>query len=337
MQFDIVLIKPNNTKIDLDNINILENILESHTIIFENMMSFIVQNIGLTTELMGSTSMCYENEKYVYQMCHLNLEDNGQKNDENNFNQIASQLASTDVYGNAIMIASEISENNQCVSKTIKLDEIIKIFKSKIVHKGIKIDTNNNISEFNFYKDPMEFYSKEDVTNFQWMELPIFNFNFIVFMQVNPQPNTINKLMTKIVGRHIINGISLLVSKSTENEFIDMDMELFNKLSITLDGLSLESRDLLEDEKKNGELVNNLPIVMNRYCILEKRYNAHNNKCNNNNCENEKNNLICSGCYRMKYCSKECQLLHWKKEHNQDCLFDKKSINSSLKIDNETN
>ncbi len=331
--FTVAIIKP--TQIVFEHENILEQIqsfVELKEVSMDTMMELVVETINLDTKLMGDTTMCYEDADCVYQLCHLNMEENGGKNDINDLNSIGSTLAlgSCAVFGKAVLICSEIKENNTCKPKSLSLNNIKDILLKKLVHTGLKVNVNGSLEEFTFYKDPLEKMSVEEVNNYQWMECPLIKFNLIAFVQVEPSPNIVNKMMTKLVGKHRIYGECILVSKSSENEFLDINRSLFIKLLKISEG-PLDSRNLTEDEKNDNVKVNGLPTVMNRYCILKKR--LLNYKCICSYCQEivpTSEAVLCGGCYRARYHNKECQSNHWE-THNQDCLYNKTNMNQFLK------
>jgi len=255
------------------------------------------------------------------------MEANDGKNEDINLNNLACYLTmdKSKIYGECVIMCSKITENYTCTPDTIDINTIAKIIQYNIIHKGIKLKVNGLIEEFTFFDDPME----NENTNYQWMELPLFKFNIIIFLQVNPQ-KIINKKATRLLGKHIVEGDIIIVIKSTEDCFINFTKNIYNKIIKCCEG-TLESRYLTEEEQKDGEKKDGLPIIMNKYCILDNRYNSITIVCNycNKKMDYIDNNLCC-GCYRVRYCNTTCQKNDWY-VHKNKCLYGKNSINSLLK------
>lgn len=358
--FNVAIIKPNKfwedlyknkeqmdrlTKLDvLENIEIeISKYITFKKLTHVEMMDFIVDTIKLTSDKLGSTSLCYEDKDHVYQLCHYSKVDNGEKEkdeDPENINSIAGFLCSEDIniYGTVVLISSKINtyNNNTCITDTIELTDISRILYNKVVHKGVKVCTNGTVDEFIFYKDPLENKTETEISNYRWVELPFLNFNLIGFIETNPKVDVVNKKITRLIGDKVINGDVLLVSKTTETEYINMDKELFNKLLAVANG-PLTKRQLTDFEKKHGEELDGIPIVMNRHCILDRRYKNYKLECNycSQKIQNDKS-VVCSGCYRIKYDSIECQKKDWL-NHKYECLYgveplNKKNIISTEKI-----
>lgn len=351
--FEIAIINPNNVTFTNDEIlsinndilkNRIEQYIEFRTVTPDTMMIEIVDTIKLNTSQMGSTTLCKEDENYVYQLCHLDPPENNDtnnniNNNNNNINNVASHLAmgnNTNIYGSCVMICSKIKDTGLCETHTISMDDIVNILYHKLTHKCVKINCDNSVEEIVFINDPIENMNiNANVNqNFQWMELPLIKFNLIVFIQTNPLQDTINKKATKLVGTHKIHGDILVAAKSSEDEYIDMDIQLFEKLLILSSG-PLIKRVLTDDEKKDGERIDGLPIVQNKYHILNERLKKHIYCCDfcnepyNN--DTQKNSCICTGCYRVVYHDKNCQKNDWL-NHKVECLYNKEPIHKSLTI-----
>jgi hypothetical protein len=338
--FNIAIIKPNKFKFSQDDLESLtvdkilddiQNHIDIVSLSSADFMEKIVTTIGLKPELMGDTNICYEDNKYIYQISHLDLKKNNLLENDN-INGIASYLPIDDinVHGNAIFLCSEITDNHTCITNNVNLNIIAEILYNKIVKTGIKISTDGNITEFKYSNDPIENMNQDEKNNLRWLECNILKFNLILFVQKNPNPNTINKKGTKLFGTHRVYGNVYVVEKVTDNKFSSLQKTTFTKLLEICNG-PLNSRDLIENENKDGQKINNLPIVYNRYCLLNDRYKNRLNKCNN--CSKELNNddfFKCAGCYRINYDSKECQKEDWT-YHKPNCLNIDKNLNKLLK------
>ncbi len=54
-----------------------------------------------------------------------------------------------------------------------------------------------------------------------------------------------------------------------------------------------------------------------KYLSTDKRNNCSNPKCNK--IEGDKRFNVCAKCRQKKYCSRQCQVAHWKDEHKEEC------------------
>lgn len=343
--FNIAIIKQNKFSFDRDQLSpegLHENLKNaiSDYVLFkpvnsDTMMYEIVDTIKLEKDTIGNTSISYENDKYVFQICHLNMEDNGKKNDPETINKLASYLSlgGAEIYGDAVMICSEITDNHTCTTHDITLDDIANILNRKFVHKCVLVKANtkackydsydsDDMIEISFNESPLESFDQDYKNNLRHVEVPFLKFNLIMIFEEKPKNNIINKLATRIVGDHKIFGDVIFVSKSSENEFLDLDIELFKKLLLVSEG-PLSTRDLTELEKNDAVINNELPKVMNRHRILSMRVTSFTEKCNFCNVKDDnKLSLTCTGCFRVRYHNAECQKYDWN-NHKLDCLFHK--------------
>lgn len=328
-EYNIIIIKPNKLIIDQsitrqEVVEIIKPLIEFRSVTISVMMDEICEEIGLTGELVGSTALCMENNDFIYQLCYLSLKDNDKEDDEEMINGLASYLTmdSQSVYGNCVLICSKILETGICATHDINIDDLVNLLYKKINHMGIRIDTSGEVSEVEFNKQNMD--SVFGLSDYKYLELPFLKFNLIMYVREG-STDTINKKATLLFGSKKILGDVIVLSKSSENEYIDLDLALFKKMLIVAEG-SLDNRVLTESEKDDDEKVDGLPIIKNRHRILHNRYNNYVKMCHFCKIVSDSTNNVCSGCYRMRYHSEECQKNDWKK-HRIECLHNVKPVN----------
>lgn len=293
--------------------------LDLRTINFADMMEIIVTEIGLTPELMGDSQTCYENSKNIYQICFV-----GYKQDEianQQLNKIASYLNGDNVYGPAILINSKINDSYICEPDNITVDDFINILYSKFVHKGIFIPSDENLSvkEFDYLNHPLEYLNNEnDYSKYKLFESEFLGFTLGFFGEDNA---VINRRATKLIGKQKLYGNVIMFNK-LPHEYHDLDINLFTKFSKLSYG-PLKNRELTKDEQRDeNKKENGLPIVINKYSVLEKRYREYKKLCHYCNKEITSHKSVCSGCHRMIYHDNDCQRNDWAK-HGAECLYGK--------------
>jgi hypothetical protein len=334
----LIVIQPNNFEFEKDSYyNQIEKLtedlnkhIEVRDVKFEDMMETIVNAIKLTPELVGETSTFYETSTNIYQMCHVGKEKEQQivqekkEPDPKSFNKLASYLFGEEINGTVILLNSRIKEDRTCTPDDITLENFTEILYSKFVHKGvfIKVDQIEPVIEYDYFAHPLEYYTSDekDYLKYKLVELDFLGFSLAFFVEVNPENKQVNKRATRIMGKQPIFGDVIMLTK-TPHEFHDLDLSLLNKI-LKLSYGSIASRELLDEEKEIIEKDGELPLVTNRYYVLEKRYNNHRKICNS--CQEEilKNKLICGGCYRAIYHNEECQKSDWN-SHKLECLYNK--------------
>lgn len=344
MSFTVAEIKPNDFIFDKDkyynNIELLKydinkfiNIKEtSH----DSMMELIINTINLTPESLGDTLPCYENLKNMYQLCFVAVKSDNEKTNELNLNEFSNNISSylvigkEKIIGTTVIINNEITDNCICKPSSVTLDDICNILYSKFIHKGIHVSTDNKITEFDYFDHPLEFigYNEENLKNHPGILVPFLKFNIIAFFELNPKNNVINKKATQLIGKHKVNGDVIFILKETEFEFIDLTTTIFKKL-LTISNI-LKERELREDETNEGQKINDLFIVNNKYTILDKRYNSYKDNCSYCQQELEMTNYTCTGCYRAKYHNNECRLKDWE-IHKKECIYNKTLLNDQIK------
>lgn len=330
-EITIALIKPNDFKFTKEqyhnNISQLQHDIQQSIIIkkimFSEMMETIVTFIELSPELIGHSPICFETHKNIFQLCCV---ENNNLAEENN---ICGYLSGEKVHGKATFISSLVSSDGTCIPDDITIEIITKILYSKFVHKAIYISTNDSDDEieFDYFDHPIEYHNittEDGFNNYKIVDINFLEFNLCMIIELNQLNQNINKKITRLYGKQKINGNVILISKST-HEYHDLTLDLFNKI-MKLSFGPLSSRELTDDEKKDEESQNKLPIIINKYTILENRYNKLKKICQHCNLSLTDSGLICTGCYRVKYHSSDCQKDDWN-NHKNDCLYNKDFMN----------
>ena len=190
--FNIAAIKKNAFQLNADDIKSitfddLKTKISNYCVIEEvsldNMMEKIVHHTGLDKNTICATSICYEDDSYIYQLCHISPEENGKKGEENDLNGISSYLVydSKTVYNTGVMMKSKIADDGMCAVSSLTLDDITKIVYHKLVHKCVKMSVDGDITEHTYLFDPLEIIPESDRHLYEPLELPLLNHNFVVY------------------------------------------------------------------------------------------------------------------------------------------------------------
>ena len=291
------------------------------------MMETIAENIGLiknAEKLLGDTVTVHETDTNIYQMCFLI---NDQETNESELNIIGYYLSGEKVYGSCVVINSKIKEDYTCTPDLINCNVLVQILYGKFIHKGIVVNDNGDITEYDYFSHPLEYLTNDinEYNKYKSLDVEFMGFNLSIHYEMNqPKEAKVNAVATRIAGTCKISGKAIIIAK-TVHEYIDLSKKLFNKIDKLAFG-PLFKRKLSEEETQEGSKINNLPIAINKYCIIEKRFKSYKNTCNYCNKKFDDNKMsICTGCYRAKY-HKDCRLSDWD-FHKKECLYNKNPIN----------
>jgi hypothetical protein len=334
MKYRIAIIKPNECKISKENIDDLQNATDKYTEIIEvthdKLPQVITETIGMVPQsIMGDTSTLYQDNKYVYDMCFVDPEQNKTEPDETKYNEIATHLIidNKKVYGNVVIMRSKITDNKTCEPDELSYDNLINLLRLKTIHTGLFVPVKGDVTEYQFYKDPVEGLEVAKMQKLGYVESTISKFNLLAFFPIDENTYPINKKVTRLFNRKIYGDV-YLVSRSTESTYENLTSDLYKKLDSISWGHTT-NRNLTAEETEETEK-EGLPMISNRYTILEARTQIDYRKCSNCDESNIDKVMSCAGCHRVMYCSKKCQTQDWI-DHRKDCLYKLESVNQAVR------
>jgi len=336
MSYNILVIEPNDFSLEALNLNDIPNLktnirraLPNYVTLKEtniqNMVEDLYNILNLNEDLIADTEEILETVNNVYQLCHVNYSNTSipttnftttSSNSNNIVNSLASYLClTTTVYNTAIILNSRVTDNLTCMPDTLNLESLVDILYKKLIHQAVKITPSSIYYTISFYRSPIENLVEtiEDQTQYKILEVSDFyKFNLLLYLQIKPINKHLNKDATKLLGTSKLYGDIIVVSKTAENEYIDLDVETLQKL-VDLATDTLSSRKLTDEELRKNEKINNLPVVLTKYNLVNIKYRVNNNR------------YICTGCYRLRYPDITTQRLDWD-AHKKDCLYNKPTL-----------
>lgn len=270
--------------------------------ILENMCNILTNaNANANTQLDTISSYCTDNK--IYQLCHninLNLD---------NPNYLATKLKFGNklLSDNVVLLVTEININNTSSELLeINYDDIYDLFIHINLHYGISVYVTDKIEQFIFDNKHQE----EQLL----CEVELYKFKFSVFSKNSSTSVKCNKIATRLCNKQIYGDVNI-ISHYSVIYYDDLTLESFNKLINIITDDNMLSKKELEDEYDNE----NKFIVKSKYRLLESRSKLVQNCI----CMKENDLKKCTRCYRIKYCSKECQINDWNR-HKEFCLNFKK-------------
>lgn len=289
-----------------------------------HMGKLIVDTLQMNHETVADTMTMFQTHDYVIDMCHVAPEQNKEDPDEEQLNAFATYCAieQSKIYGTVVFLLSTVTDMDTCIMEDITLDHMHRMVVHRYQHKAVMIPVDGNVYEFIYKDNPIEHLPVDEQKTTSYVDSTLCKFNIVAFFPI--YADNINKRATRLLNRRVYGDV-IISLRSSERIFEDIDKELYEKLNNVSWGNS-EKRNLTEEENKDGEKKDGLPIVMNRHRILEKRQSNNYLKCTY--CSNDiEKRIVCSGCYRALYRTPECQKADWL-AHRKDCLYRTESLNS---------
>lgn len=277
----------------------------------QNLIDIFVKEINLTSKEVGLTTMSVETLTHIYQLVHKNFD----KKTEENFNLISTllNLGKQEVMGDSILVKIDVNCHPYKNCSINDIDEIVNLVKSRYIFNAINI-TDKDINEidirYQYLTDDKLTYNN---TEYKYKEdIHILNYNLCMYYNKDTA-KPINKTATRLNASNIIYGDVIIISFTTETEIISLYKNTFMRLNdLTYNKLSNramtnEDYQYFEDNK----------LLICRTTALNYKLNNYKIKCAY--CSGTKNLLMCSGCYRNMYDTKQCQIDDYSK-HKEQCL-----------------
>lgn len=227
-------------------------------------MQHIVNHIKLTSDEVGDSYKCYETYNAEYHLIYR-LDSKNVLLPENTFGRFLSR-DHCDVRGFCILIKSKINDDGSLLPDNIDLHDVRIIMTAKLVHKSMLI-RENEITEFNFIKSPVEQIEKLNSENCKYVTIEYLGKTILMFMEHEPTDKYINRMATIMYKKYKIIGDVVIALLSTDpTEFQDIDIHMFTRLMAVMSD-STFGRDI-----SDTEIITAPQHTTNFYKILNDRY-----------------------------------------------------------------
>lgn len=269
-----------------------------------NMMELIINKLNLNNDESLITSTIYEDDKYIYQICHKDCfySDKFSKMDKNRINNIGNYLLRNNYisYDNVVVLKAEILSSGETINRNLSIDELTHIFRKLFVHKSVKIDTNSKMIDFEFINNPTEFIINNNqlnnkfnnnidyqLNNWKFIETQIYDKIFSLFVQIKPDNNYINYYASLLYGSRINGDVIISMRLIPENmkeyyEYVDIDSSLLYKLICLISSdNSLPKIDIKENLSLQNNF-NSIKLINNFYTQIIYKYNFYKSKNGDN-------------------------------------------------------
>lgn len=250
----------------------LETMSEIQTIQPEQLMELVVDITGMDQNTIGDTAILYEDERWMYQMCYLSMQDN-QMPETRPFNSLATLLMGDPegkkIHGRVLILRSEIGADHTCKQDSVTLDNISELVRWRLLHRGVKIRTDGSLEPVEFKTDPVE--NETDPKNWAVTDISFFGLTVMIFLQLVPDETNLNHYASTLLGSRMVDGDVIIAHPVANNKYGDLGVEDV-RLLLKAGAGPIASRQLTEEEGKRGEMAENgLPKVHNGYRNLRSR------------------------------------------------------------------
>lgn len=227
MSFSVGIIKTNNFKVmEVSNIKYeyFLSIVHDYCEIIkcdtnDDILELFYKKCNMNDNDMNDTYKCYEDEKYIYELCCKT------EYDDNNINGLGSYL----VYGKqlicgpCLILKSNITD--EVIREKISHDDIALILYKHFMHKCLLINYNQRIQELYYIMEPNEIINEHNLLFNKTYEINLFNFTLIIYH--NNNSNNILKEILK--NKYCINSL-IVLKLNSDSEYIDIDSDLYDKI-----------------------------------------------------------------------------------------------------------
>jgi hypothetical protein len=209
---------------------------------------------------------------------------------------------------------------NTFKAKEVVIRDLYKLMVDKFIHNGIYISTTKSIDSFIFDNQLNIIYPKQSIRtkldNLISHPLNVYDFKLDI---MTDQSADDNKIVSKLMCG-AVTGNCFIASKTSTTTYDDLDIEtIYDMLYVapedkTMLGNQTEMNEInklqeLEDESAS---VANHTKVNHKFKILYNMVKKFVAKCGGCDKVGKEVKQVCGKCHRVKYCSRECQVSHWK-------------------------
>lgn len=230
----------------------------------DEILKNIVEHVGLTTDETRRTYKCYESPtNCVYLMYVSSDEETFKVEKSKNANSLARFLSENHepVMGNCVILNTSITSNCD-----ITFDDVLRIVRSRIIHKAITLSPNGSIKESLYNMNPIENTSLKE-ENCRCFQVEFFNKVLCVFIEPVPSIGGINKYATILCKKLRIHGdvVIGILTKYPATEIIDIDQDLFKKILCARSNTSSKDVEGFSEEVLKGNFYNVLEKCVCKY------------------------------------------------------------------------
>lgn len=262
----------------------------------------------------GTFVVVHEDEFVVWQLFYCDYNDKKYQTDSN-INSRASSLMPDRkrIYGKAVAFCTNILSNHSVTIMNASVFDLNNIYDMRQVMRGCIVATNGEIKN-------VKLRSYEDINKVLGTDkVKMSNFNLygssgFFFELYCGQDTKINKLATTINGSSVLYGKVVILLKYNEHFYSELTSTLLKRLYSIMAIPSIYNQPLPE-----GDMKDEPHVIKNKWYVLHKRELDLSHKINKCwNCEKRMKLKICTGCYRVRYCSEECRKNDYF-EHKMEC------------------
>lgn len=298
--FKIVIIEPNDVSFTETNISRAALSTENISDLCSEFTKLI--NVKTDDEFLGTIidsifGNKYENEAIhtasvshinddLYQMCHVMVTHDSYDKIKSKFafNGIATYLtdANAPVFGPAVLFKINTTNNQNSLSSVTNITTT-ELFRTKFIHQGVIINTNETLDAFDFVFNPVDWINGNEISKYKFVETEILDKKMMIFydttQKINDEPEqNLNIIGTQLYGSplygRLIVALHDIPDEATEQydntKYIDLTIELMKKL-IDLFIVKKQSTKMSDNEDVNHQIIKGKRIYNNFHKIVNQR------------------------------------------------------------------
>jgi len=238
----------------------------------EEVLGQIINTLNLSPETVAHTTVCKEDSKYIYQMCHII--DEAKNKQQNN---IAIRLANSKyrIVDSVVLLKDEIMADGTTMPCNITINDVIELYQECLIKSCIRINVDDTIDDVKYIFNPIDWMNKELVPNIRFHEIQFADKVMMFFIELNPIKNVLNNQASILYGREIYGDVVIAMRHKPEDirhtayEYYNIDSNIVRKLvaifSVPKDKLKTEEPKKISTKQ-----------VVNNFCMItDRKYNLY--------------------------------------------------------------